>query len=136
MGRGRIEKKKVRGGIFSARRKVCWNCIFILFAAVFTLAVLSRFVSVRNTLRLWHTVIWNTFPLAVFQHYWDLVINTSLRKSCLSLGWTQPGNGSAKLSVLKTNPCSQETGMCGGVGRSWRWWAGAHRDVIAPNAPM
>lgn len=80
-------KKKVRGGIFTARRKVCWNCIFILFAAVFTLAVLSRFVSVRNILRLWHTVIWNTFPLAVFQHYWDLVINTSLRKSYLSLGW-------------------------------------------------
>lgn len=96
MGKGRMGKK-ICGVIFAARRKVCWNCIFILFAAVFTLAALSRrFVSVRNTLRLWHTVIWNTFPLAVFQHYWDLVINTILRKSCLSLGWTQLGNGLAK----------------------------------------
>lgn len=92
-----------------------------------------RFVSVRNILRLWHTVIWNGFPLAVFQHYWDLVINTSLRKCCFAPGWTQLGNGSGKLSELKTT--TAETGIYGGVGKSGEWWAGTYWDVIAPKAP-
>lgn len=49
-------------------KKVCWNHVLVLFAALCALAMLSqRFVSVRNVLRLWHAVVWNNFPLAVLQ---------------------------------------------------------------------
>lgn len=65
---GKERMKRVCGAILAASRKVCWNRVFFRFAAVFTLVMLSqRFVSVRNILRLWYTVIWNSFPLAVLQ---------------------------------------------------------------------
>lgn len=73
-GKGRI--KKVHGAIFAVGTKVCWNRIFIQFVALFSLAMLNqKFVSVRNILKLWHTLIWNSFPVAMFQgllglHYW------------------------------------------------------------------
>lgn len=72
----RVGWKKVHGAIFAVGTKVCWNRIFIQFVALFSLAMLNqKFVSVRNILKLWHTVIWNSFPVAMFQgllglHYW------------------------------------------------------------------
>lgn len=68
--------KKVHGAIFAVGTKICWNSIFIQFAALFSLATLNqKFVSVRNILKLWQVVIWNSFPVAMFQgllglRYW------------------------------------------------------------------
>lgn len=71
--------QKVHGAVFAVGTKVSWNWVFVLFiqfAALFSLAMLNqKIVSVRNILKLWHTVIWTSFPVAMFQgwlglHYW------------------------------------------------------------------
>lgn len=109
------------------RRKVCWNCIFIQSAALFTLAVLSqRFVSVRNILRLWHAVIWNSFSLAVFQRLLGPCYQYQL-KEVLPFSWVDTaGKRIGKMIPVENSPCLQETGVCGGVGRSEGRWAGAY----------
>lgn len=57
-------------------------------------------------------------------------------KEVLPFSWADTaGKWIGKMIWVKNNPCSQETGMCGGVGKSWRWWAGAHWVVITPKAP-